>query len=204
MKNFFQASADTACARLNDLAVGPISRSRKEPKGLSEKMSDLQRVVDELESLAPSPEQGLPEPVFCLLSRLTPLVSVDLLIRDTVGRTLLTWRHDGSYGPGWHVPGGIVRYKESAVHRIQEVARVELGAQVEAESVPLSIHEIFRPMRTDRGHIVSMLFRCRLLTTPDDKLRFDPEAPMPGHWKWHTGCPHNLIQEQRAFEPYFE
>jgi len=142
-------------------------RSRREAKGLSERLSHLQRVVDELETLIPSPEQGLPEPVFCLLSRLTPLVSVDLLIKDLVGRTLLTWRHDGSYGPGWHVPGGIVRYKETTAHRIQEVARVELGAQVDFEADPVSVHEIFRRTRTDRGHIVSMLFRCRLLTIPD-------------------------------------
>jgi len=170
---------------------------------LPEKLSDLQRVVNELESLAPSPEQGLPEPVFRLLSRLTPLLSVDLLIKDAAGRMLPTWRHDESYGPGWHVPGGIVRYKESSVHRVHEVTRLELGAQVDVEPVPLSINEFLKPTRADRGHIISMLFRCRLLTTPDDRLRFDPEAPRPGYWKWHSSCPHDLIQEHRVFEPYF-
>jgi colanic acid biosynthesis protein WcaH len=34
------------------------------------------------------------------------------------GRTLLTWRDDESFGAGWHVPGGIIRYKETAADRI--------------------------------------------------------------------------------------
>ena len=169
---------------------------------MSERLSDLQRAVDELESLIPSPQQGLPEPVFRLLSRFTPLLSVDLLIKDVGGQTLLTWRHDEFYGPGWHVPGGIVRYKESAVHRIAEVARLELRAQVESEPVPLSIQEFIRPNRTDRGHIVSMLYRCRLLTALDDRLRFNLGIPSPGHWQWHSSCPKDLIQEQRPYERY--
>lgn len=163
---------------------------------------DLQRVVAELESLVPSPQDGLPEPVFRLLSRLTPLVSVDLLIKDATGRTLLTWREDDSYGPGWHVPGGIVRYKETAVHRAHEVARIELGSQVEAEPIPLSIQEFIRPNRIDRAHIISMLYRCRLLTSLDEDVRFDPAAPKPGGWQWHATCPENLIPEQRPYERY--
>lgn len=170
---------------------------------MSERLSDLQRVVDELESLVPSPQEGLPEPVFRLLSRLTPLLSVDLLVKDSAGRTLLTWRQDESYGPGWHVPGGIVRYKESAVHRVHEVARVELGAQVDVEPVPLTIQEFLRPNRTERAHIVAMLFRCRLLTDLDASLCFDPKMPRPGYWEWHRDCPDNLIQQQQPYGPYF-
>jgi len=179
-----------------------LSSLPTEPKSLPDKLVDLQRVVAELESLVPSPQDGLPEPVFRLLSRLTPLVSVDLLIKDATGRTLLTWREDDSYGPGWHVPGGIVRYKESAVHRVHEVARIELGSQVEVEPIPLSIQEFLRPNKIDRAHIISMLFRCRLISTLDDSLSFDPGGPRPGQWQWHASCPLNLIQEQRPYERY--
>src|ERR1700751_3385127 len=75
-----------------------------ESKDLPKRAPDLQRLVEEVESLVPSPQQGLPDPVFGLLSRLSALVGADLLINDEEGRTLLTWRHDESYGPGWHVP----------------------------------------------------------------------------------------------------
>jgi colanic acid biosynthesis protein WcaH len=159
-------------------------------------------VISELESLVPTPQRGLPEPVFFLISRLTPLLSVDLLIRDSQGRTLLTWRDDESYGPGWHVPGGILRYQERAANRIHEVARLELGAQVEFDPTPLLIHESIRLDRRNRSHIVSMLYQCRLLTSPDASLHFDPQSPKPGQWHWHESCPRNLIQEQRPYDRY--
>lgn len=45
------------------------------------------------------------------------MVNVDLLIKNvSSNETLLTWREDEYYGPGWHVPGGIVRFKETIVH----------------------------------------------------------------------------------------
>jgi ADP-ribose pyrophosphatase YjhB (NUDIX family) len=165
-------------------------------------MSDIDHLIASLETLAPEPNRGLPEPLFLMLSRLTPLLGVDLLIRDSAGRTLLTWRHDEFYGPGWHVPGGILRHGERMAERIDEVARLELGAQVEFEPSPLSIEEILRPNTAGRGHIVAMLYRCRLLGRPDARLRFDPKMPSPGHWYWHESCPDNLIEEQRPYERY--
>ena len=57
--------------------------------------------------------QDLPEELFRFISTISPLVNVDLLIKDDTNRTLLTWRDDEHYGAGWHVPGGIIRFKES-------------------------------------------------------------------------------------------
>ena len=170
---------------------------------MPERSSELSRLIAELESFIPAPSQGLPEPVFLLLSRLTPMLSVDLLITDELGRTLLTWRDDKTYGPGWHVPGGIVRYGENAAHRIHEVARLELGAKVDFDPSPLSLQELLKPNARERGHIISMLYRCRLLSAPDASLSFDPGAPKPGQWQWHEKCPDNLIEEQRSYEHYF-
>src|SRR3954451_13793393 len=71
-----------------------------------------------LDAWVGEPVDGLPEEFFLFLSRYTPIVNVDLLIQEAIGedrrRTLLTWRDDETYGAGWHVPGGIIRYKESA------------------------------------------------------------------------------------------
>ena len=77
---------------------------------------------------------GLPEDVFRLVSQLTPLVNVELLINDKNKGTLLTWRHDEFYGPDWHLPGGIIRFKEFAATRIEKVAMSELGASVSFEN----------------------------------------------------------------------
>ena len=109
-----------------------------------ETSGELARTITSLESFVPDPKRGLPEEIFQLVSRLTPLLSVDLLFKTIRRRTLLTWRHDAAYGPGWHVPGGIVRYKELAMDRIHAVARGELGAEVTCEPIPLLVTEHVR------------------------------------------------------------
>jgi colanic acid biosynthesis protein WcaH len=165
-------------------------------------MRDLSSAIRELESWAPAPEQGLGEELTLLVSRLTPMICVDLLVQDPQGRTLLTWRHDRFYGPGWHIPGGMVRYKERLADRIQEVARQELAAEVAFEPAPLAILECMNPESRDRGHLISLLFRCRLLTPLDDALRFVPEDPRPDQWQWHERCPANLLAQQAAYRTY--
>ena len=73
---------------------------------------ELREIIDILESSIPNPSKGLPEEVFLFVSRITPLINVDLLIKNEQNHTLLTWRND-SYYLGWHIPGGIIRYKET-------------------------------------------------------------------------------------------
>ncbi|MBZ4193124.1 MAG: NUDIX hydrolase [Candidatus Contendobacter sp.] len=145
---------------------------------------------------------GLSEDVFLFLSRVTPLVNVDLLIQDSTRRTLLTWRSDQFYGPGWHVPGGIIRYKETAADRIRAVAKGELGATVEFDPVPTLVQESILPERRDRAHFISLLYQCRLTSGLDESHRYSPEAPLPDQWLWHKRCPENLIKEQRAYAVY--
>jgi ADP-ribose pyrophosphatase YjhB (NUDIX family) len=145
---------------------------------------------------------GLPEDVFRFVSRLTPLLNVDLLIQDERRRTLLTWRDDEFYGPGWHVPGGIVRFKETMVDRIRACARQELGAEVTSDAAPIHLLEGVRSEDT-RGHHVSMLFRCRLLTPPVESLRASASPPSAGHWRWHDRCPPDLLEEQRDYARFF-
>jgi colanic acid biosynthesis protein WcaH len=140
-----------------------------------ERSGELARTIAELESLAPAPERGLPEEVFQLVDRLMPLLSVDLLVQDDTGRILLTWRRDVAYGPGWHIPGGIIRYKERAMDRIHAVARGELGADVTCEPILLVVVEHVKPESRSRCHVVSLLYRCRLLTPIDERLRFSAE-----------------------------
>src|SRR5436190_14846458 len=101
----------------------------------------IQRAIETIETSLGEPRDGLPEDVFHFVSRLTPLVNVDLLIKDEGSRTLLTWRDDEFYGPGWHVPGGIIRFKEPAVDRVRACAREELGAVVEPEPSPVFVME---------------------------------------------------------------
>ena len=155
-----------------------------------------------LEALAGRPEDGLPLDLFRVLSRIVPLVNIDLLIRDDRLGTLLTWRHDENYGPGWHIPGGIIRYKEAAATRIRLTAQRELGVDVEFEPEPLCVREAIDPVRRERGHFISLLYRCRLRGAPAGHLQAGAE-PQPGQWAWHRTSPPDLIPEHDDYRRFF-
>ena len=156
-------------------------------------------MIRQLESRIDDQAGGWPEEVFLFVSRITLLINVDLLIQDGSGRTLLTWRNDEFYGPGWHVPGGIIRFKETAADRILKVARRELGVDVEFDSAPIAVEESIKPSRQDRAHFISLLYRSRLVSDLDQNRRYTPANPVADQWLWHDGCPENLIEEQRAY-----
>jgi len=150
-------------------------------------MSHINKLIDELDLVIEEPKLGLPEEVFLFASRITPMVNVDLLIRNTNNEILLTWRGGDYYSPGWHVPGGIVRFKESVYERINKVAKIELGTSVEFETSPIMVNEIIRsPNRANRGHFISLLFDCKLKNSPSKQKGY-------GELKWFGKCPIDII-----------
>lgn len=154
---------------------------------------EIRQLTERLLELTGNARQGLPEQLFLFVSQLTPLVNVDLLIRNTQGQTLLTWRADRFYGPGWHVPGGIVRFKETIAQRITAVAHGEVGSAVTATPAPLMMREVTAPHRDVRGHFISLLYACTLDGPPDATLKFQHGEPKNGQWMWHDHCPDDLI-----------
>ena len=146
---------------------------------------------------------GLPQEIFLFVSHLLPLVNVDLLIQDAKGRTLLTWRDDVFCGSGWHIPGGILRFKERLETRIAKVAAIEVGTTVDFNPVPLAVNQCIDPdpIRRDRGHFISFLYRCRI---PDDYVidNRNRKPTDPGFAAWHENCPENLIAVHRIYRKF--
>ena len=159
---------------------------------------DVNQAIEYIESMAGNPSEGLVEEIFLMVSRLTPLVNVDLLIKDEENRTLLTWRDDSYWEPGWHIPGGIIRFKELWETRIQAVAASELGASVRFNETPVAVRQPMAPHRDTRGHCVSLLFQCSLTSPPDDRLKYHTGEPRHGEWAWFDRCPNNLIAVHSA------
>ncbi|MBI5579768.1 MAG: NUDIX domain-containing protein [Deltaproteobacteria bacterium] len=152
-----------------------------------------------MESIVQNPSKGLPEEVFLFVTRITPMINVDLLIKNEKNQTLLTWRDDDYYSPGWHVPGGIIRYKETIDDRIRAVAKNELGAEVRFNHVPIAINEVIHETRKNRGHFISLLYRCSLVKPPDENLRCNSATPIRNEWQWHDTCPENMISVHEMY-----
>ena len=157
------------------------------------------REIDEILKVIEDPKKGLPEEVFLFLTQLTPMVNVELLIKDRLKGTLLTWRHDEFYGPDWHLPGGIIRFKELAETRVKKVAEKELDATVSFLNKPLEINEIMNKDRDVRGHFLSLLYECKLTSPLNEANMFDINSPKNGSWRWFQSCPENLIYQHEIY-----
>ena len=157
--------------------------------------------ITALDKQVPNPSAGLPDEVFFYISRTTPLVNVDLLIKDENGRTLLAWRDDQYAGKGWHVPGGIVRFKETLETRVKKVAETEIGADISFNTIPVAFNQLIHPEREIRGHFIAILYTCSLSGTfvPQNKGLSIGDN---GYLLWHDICPKNLIKVHEIYRRY--
>jgi ADP-ribose pyrophosphatase YjhB (NUDIX family) len=162
---------------------------------------NTEAAIAALVEAVPDPSLGLPDNVFYYISRTTPLINVDLLIKDKNGRTLLSWRNDIYSGNGWHVPGGIVRFKEPLETRIEQVARVEIGAAVTFDPTPIALHQMIHQEREIRGHFISLLYKCYLPGTfkpKNERITIEDG----GYLMWHDRCPANLLSIHEIYREY--
>ena len=160
----------------------------------------IHETIEFLDKQISNPSLGLPEDVFLFISRITPMVNVDLLIKDENGRTLLSWRDDQYVGKGWHLPGGIVRFKEKLETRILKVAEKELGTVVEFDPVPIAINQIICEHNT-RGHFISILYKCFLSSKyiPKNTGLSNKDK---GYLMWHDSCPENMVKVHEIYRKY--
>jgi colanic acid biosynthesis protein WcaH len=63
--------------------------------------------------------------------KLTPLVSIDLIIYNPLGEVLLGLRRNRPARSTWFVPGGRIRKDERIPQALQRIARVELGIELD-------------------------------------------------------------------------
>ena len=167
-------------------------------------MLTLEEAVREIERAAVHPETGLPDEVFRLVTKLTPMINVDLLIKNETGETLLTWREDTLCSPGWHIPGGIIRFQEPIEHRIHAVALSELRTDVISEPEPLKVTEFILPNQAYRNHFISLLYCCRLAGAVPDELHCkDLPHPKQGEYAWFAAPPENLLKVHWKYRSFF-
>lgn len=161
----------------------------------------MEETLQEILAAVGDPHDGLPEAVFEFAASVVPMVNVDLLIRDEQRRILLAWREDKFSGSVWHIPGGIVRFKETLLQRVEQVALTEIGQRLQVNSVPLAINEIMAAHQ-ERGHFISFLYECRLT---EELEMIEKTVWEPGDLKWFSECPPDFIPCQAdVYKEYFQ
>ncbi len=166
------------------------------------KDDDLKLMLEKITEYIDDPTQGLPEEIFLFATQITPMINVDLLVRDKEGRILLSWRNDEYCGTGWHVPGGIIRFKESADHRIEQVALHELGCCVKHSKAPIEIKELISD-NTARSHFISLVYECEI----DGDFFLEKQKCKKGeagYLAWHEFFPKNMISVHYTYKNYFK
>jgi len=164
----------------------------------------------EMQACQIDPAKGLGNELFMFASTLMPVVNVDLLVTNEKGEILLSWRDDPHCGQGWHVPGGCIRMNEPFETRIQKTAMAELGAEVEFDSAPVGVYEIFSKEhragiadQRERAHFITLAFLC---TLPDD-YRIDPARQAEGtvgSLKWFKELPDNFLAVQQCYRDHWD
>jgi colanic acid biosynthesis protein WcaH len=167
-------------------------------------MITITEAISFLDTLTPNKAASLPDEIFYFVSRLTPLMCIDLLVKDKNGRILLSWRDDKLFGKGWHIPGGILRFKETIQERIQRIAVQELRTnKVQFDIEPIRIEQQIIAEHENRGHQVVFVYKCRV---PEDYI-LDNSSKNPadaGYLQWHDCCPVNLIENQNYYRSFID
>ena len=166
----------------------------------------MKKLIEKIESHIENSSKGLPEDIFYLAGRLTPFVNVDLLVKDDLGRTLLSWRDETSFnnkiGSGWHIPGGIIRLRETISERLHKVALDEMGGElISFSKEPLAVNQVIDYSAKDRSHFISLLYQCSL----DKNYKIDNKNLNfgdPGFLEWHSSVPDNLLRNHLIYEDY--
>ena len=157
--------------------------------------------IREIENSVEDASKGLPEDIFLMTTRLTPMINVDLLIKTEEG-FLLTWREDKHFAPGWHIPGGIIRFMEKIETRLDAVALSELGAALKAEKRLLNIHEFFYPELSSRNHFISLLYEVELASEVAIPRCTDLSAPEHGEYAFFRTAPENLLEPHEVYRKF--
>jgi hypothetical protein len=167
----------------------------------------LKKLIEKIESHIENPSKGLPEDIFNLAGRLTPFINVDLLVQDDLGRTLLSWRDESLFennlSSAWHIPGGIIRLRETISQRLDKVAMNEMGGKlISFSKKPLRITQHIDHHIENRSHHIGLLYRCKLeenYEINNNNLNFGDS----GFLEWHSSAPDNLHGNQLIYKDYF-
>lgn len=163
-------------------------------------MFKINKSINILEKFVNNPKKGLPTDIFYFIGRMTPYVNVDVLIKSKIYGTLLTWREDPHTGNGWHIPGGIIRFKEKIEKRIFKVGKTELGINISKFEGPIEMNQMISSKK-ERSHFISLLYSCKLSENELNKIL--TICKKNEKIKFFKKPPKNLLKMHNIYKKYF-
>lgn len=127
----------------------------------------------------------------------TPLVSIDLLIRNPAGELLLGWRSNRPARDCWFVPGGRINKNESITAAFKRLTRAELGVELAVDSARFcGVFEHFYPDcfagAVTSTHYVVLAYELELAGLP--------ELPREQHSSYCWLAPASLLADPQVHE----
>ena len=155
-----------------------------------------------LNKLIKNPHLGLPNPIFYFVTRITPMVNVDLLVISKKYGFFLTCREDEYAGKGWHLPGGIIRVNETFLERANQVALNELNISIKKIVGPFDINQVIFKNMYYRSHFISFLFKCYLSSS--EELKLLELAKSDKNSRFFKKIPKNFLHAHYIYKNYFK
>lgn len=122
-----------------------------------------------------------------------PRLGAEIVIKDEMGRILLTLRTIAPYKGKWHLPGGTIYADESVTDAVQRIAKSELGVEVSIDNFLGYKDYVDYSKQNGFGHTVGLYFLCKPKTS---KIILDFQA---SDYKYFKQLPSNIIKEQWEF-----
>jgi GDP-mannose mannosyl hydrolase len=138
-------------------------------------------------STEPGPGEILAPEDFAAIVRLTPLVSMDLIVRDRSGRVLVGRRVNQPAKGAYFVPGGRITKNESRADAFRRLCRIELGHEFEMNQARFvgTFDHVYQTNALERPgfgtHYVVLAFELVL-----DRTELDLTAEQHSDYLWAT------------------
>ena len=149
------------------------------------------------------PYEGLSREIFLVASQLVPLVNIEIIATNKSRNALiLIYRHDSFYGPGWHLPGGIIRSREDAHERLRKTLSKEMGIDLSQTSTVrcVGISQAIDQQRPVRSHFISLVFALDINDEDMPCMANPQKMYMSGDIASHRDVPTDLIEEHRKYQ----
>lgn len=169
----------------------------------------MDKCVEKILETCSTPEKGLPENVFLMISGLVPIPNVDLIVLNDKNEILLSWRDDSFFQKGWSIPGGCLRFGETMKHRVFKTAEREIGKKIHIKEGPLTVRDAIRGDNDNlqyphmRGHNIAVPFLC-VLDEPLDLTRQIKKRNEDGYLCWFRYVPENILPIHHIYDDLFE